>query len=695
MDGEEIGHLLSYTCDTVLEYVTNLQFAVDPPIGVNIQEVRSFDIHGNYAVLHLDAPLNDQSSPILMIDDRTYPDSVACFERYDDLTRTVLIRPGQEILSTLISGHVHVRVRSDMKFLITSVCEFYRRYGHLIRLPDYQPISGPAKYPPGKNPSDEQKIAVDRILCSPITYIWGAPGTGKTQFVLATAIRTLLSCGKKIGVFAPTNNSVEQVLRGLHDSVDDKNMVIVRLGIPSKQFLADYPEMCEDRYAQNRLKVVRREIGNLEEVMNERTSEILLAELENLEKAMGTIDMSEPAAVLDILRPYIQLLKPEQIREVMAIKGSYSICSKLKEYLENLNNPTKNIVEYSEMSDSDIIAEMVELKKEEMMLKGCDNAELFEKATVIAGTPLQFISRFRPKGTVDDGRIELNVDHIFLDEAGYSNLPQAMTLFTNGIPITMLGDHMQLPPVCELDEKILRSGAEKCNSLKDVYLWTLSALYCTTLFRENKTTMRKIFLENKKPNMDIVCRSDLTQSRRFGYNLATVLDKYVYQNGLTGTHDKALKIEIVDCVCMQRKERENYAEAESIKEYLKNNMPKPESVAILTPYSGQTTLLKKELPKKFKDCVMTVHSSQGREWDTVILSVADGRVESREVPLRFTSSLTDVGKKLINTAVSRAKKHLIIFCDKDFWSARENELISGLIEKAAEAAESIKDDATN
>ncbi len=83
---------------------------------------------------------------------------------------------------------------------------------------------------------------------------------------------------------------------------------------------------------------------------------------------------------------------------------------------------------------------------------------------------------------------------------------------------------------------------------------------------------------------------------------------------------------------------------------------------------------------------MTVHRSQGREWNTVILSVQDGEhMSSTSEPLRFTSS-KGIGLNLINTAVSRAKKHLVVVCDRRFWSKMESELITELI-RAAEPSE--------
>ena len=105
-------------------------------------------------------------------------------------------------------------------------------------------------------------------------------------------------------------------------------------------------------------------------------------------------------------------------------------------------------------------------------------------------------------------------------------------------------------------------------------------------------------------------------------------------------------------------------------------------MAILTPYSVQLALIKKLVGRRYRDCAMTVHGSQGREWDTVVLSVADNGMASRDVPLRFTSSLTPMGMKVVNTAVSRAKRRLVIVCDSGFWAGRPEELLGGILSGA-------------
>ena len=72
---------------------------------------------------------------------------------------------------------------------------------------------------------------------------------------------------------------------------------------------------------------------------------------------------------------------------------------------------------------------------------------------------------------------------------------------------------------------------------------------------------------------------------------------------------------------------------------------------------------------------MTVHKSQGREWDTVILSVVD------TTNFYFTNTNKDNtnGKQVMNTAVSRARKRLVVVCDKAVWEKQTDQLIHDLI----------------
>ena len=78
------------------------------------------------------------------------------------------------------------------------------------------------------------------------------------------------------------------------------------------------------------------------------------------------------------------------------------------------------------------------------------------------------------------------------------------------------------------------------------------------------------------------------------------------------------------------------------------------------------------------DSIVTVHGSQGREWDTVLFSVVDTTDKF------FVDSLNQIsdGKKLVNTAVSRARKRIVIVCDYAYWITQKNQLICRILEKA-------------
>ena len=87
---------------------------------------------------------------------------------------------------------------------------------------------------------------------------------------------------------------------------------------------------------------------------------------------------------------------------------------------------------------------------------------------------------------------------------------------------------------------------------------------------------------------------------------------------------------------------------------------------VLAPYNKQMYLLWNTMPD-LREEIMNIHRSQGMEWDTVILTVCDNYDEipsrSRNL-LQFTSTVgSAMGPKVINTAVSRARRRLVLVCD--------------------------------
>lgn len=695
MDGESISKAFSASARAVYQYLDDMQFVEDPPKGVSEIQATGWDIRDDFAVLHLASRLSDTSGLMLRVNGTVVSEEESGFSRYDDFSKTILVRPPSHVLESMCDGSCSVSVLSDMKFLLRAVGDFYERYGSLIRPPDRGADILLPSYPEGCDPTEEQRIAAEGILSSDMSYVWGAPGTGKTQFVLSSAIRACIEAGERVAVFAPTNNSVEQVLNGVMKAVPQcESYGILRIGVPSKDFFMRHPDMCEDRQIQ---KLIDREhsfLDVLEEVRFERICDSMRDDLDLLEGCsddIGGLDELEMrpdlAAAFESVKAVCRLDSEAQ-SVLLSYDDPGSIFRELRRVLFERPRPALLITEYSDMSDSEIAERIASSEDTLEKLSKQTTSSRASDAGIIAATPHQFVSRFRPRGSEDDGRMELDVDRIFLDEAGYCGLVLALALFSNGVPVVMLGDHMQLPPVTELDADDLRAWASARCRMSDAFLWSMPALFCERALESSLAGLRRDFLEGSAPTFVSTSRYDLTLTHRFGGNLASVLDRYVYRNGLKGAGSDPMRLQCLDSVCGYRENRENAAEAESIKEFLKSEMPDPEDICILTPYSVQRTLLWKTVPRRYRDCVMTVHGSQGREWGTVILSVADNGIESRPVPFRFTSSSTAIGMRVINTAVSRAKRRLIIACDRCFWESRADELISGLLKECTDRARS-------
>ncbi len=696
MNGESVSEVLVESATQVYQYISDMQYATDPPMGISVSEISSYDISDGFAVLHVDGRMPDANGLMLMVGDRILQESEAGFDRYDETSRTVVVRPGEDVLRFMAESSPKVRLLTDMKFLVSVVGDFYRRYGSLLSLPSTDVVSSAPVYPEGSNPSAQQCDAVRGVLANRTSYVWGAPGTGKTQFVLATCIRAVIEAGGRVAVFAPTNNSVEQVLRGIIKAFGDDSELtgtILRLGVPTRGFYKEHPEMCEDRQAQRRLEACQRTVECLEEVMYERACDILEWEVEDMLREVRSMGDADDKVLLSECRGLCEKvgeLEPffsarPLTRDLMASfrdRDVREVVAELHDAVYRRQRPAADIEEYSSWSDEDLLSGIFEAENEMKSLRAKATSCRLEEARIIASTPHQFVSRFRPRGSDEDGRPELDVDHIFLDEAGYCGLMQAASLFTNGVPVTFLGDHMQLPPVSQLDDEALRSAAERGGRLCYGYLWSLSALYSEQLIGDGPGSLARAFVEGSEPSMMRTQRYDLTDSHRFGENLARVLDRFVYRNGMTGSASGDLSITCIDAVCDHRDGRENAAVAEAVRDFLRREMPDPVDVAILTPYSVQLTLLRRRVGRKYRDCVMTVHGSQGREWDTVVFSVADNGVVSRDVPFRFTSSESLVGMRVINTAVSRAKRRLVMVCDREFWMNRDGELIGGILRES-------------
>jgi len=507
---------------------------------------------------------------------------------------------------------------SDLKFLVSRVGNWYDKCGNLINIPENPPSIPVPEIFEGNVPSECQKKAIELIFKKPMSYIWGAPGTGKTGYVLANCILNYVKNDSGIVLLtAPTNAALEQTLFRLLPILSDNGISfnkIIRLGNPTRAFSEAYPDVCETP-------------GLLYEI-------------------------SDVTEVLDALNRYkIQKNKAENCRDAGLKKEVLKSCETLKKVYSSCDfeNVDSEIEKYSE--------KLKELKKQSLPFK------LENELCVVACTVDAYIGRYL---NLTFKKSKRKLSHVFLDEACYCNLVKALTLFAVDAPITFLGDHKQLPPVCEMpDESFLK------DEMKNAFIWAQSAIYAENVFYEDMDTLLYEYIRNVPPNFDYIEKADLNFTHRFGSGLTEVLERHVYQNHFMSAIFYETEIICINVVGNYAKNnRENIAEVKAIEKYLMEN--ELEDYVVLTPYRNQMRLLAERLKKN----VMTVHKAQGQEWDTVILSVTDTKNKF------FTDTLIPEtkGLQLINTAVSRAKKRLVIVCDAGYWKTQEGQLIKDLVD---------------
>ncbi|MEI7581277.1 AAA domain-containing protein [Runella sp.] len=734
----------------------------------------------------------------IMTPEQTNYDNISVVE-YDYDKNTIEIKPPESIRHYFTEKNKHnILIVSDLKFLVERVRDWYSTNGEFICLPsNCSSVVINNNYSP--NTTEQQKIAINTIFDTPFSYIWGAPGTGKTQFVLSDAVLRYIREGKRVGIFAPTNNAIEQVLRGVlkqtkEAGIDDEK--IIRLGNPSRKFAEQFPKVCEVKGLEKNIEEFENQINIYKKVKRNREiafnwnqvdncfelftqlrtdaqkRHILYRELNEVKdrveetklqynrKTKQANDINDNIVVLQkktsafvhsIKKLFNSNLTKEEIllknekrkfddicREVDAIgvkivplqrqlsdlQDEYQDKSKINQLLskikricsiidvvsavvQQLNEINYDIVEeelkitikngkeslpldqYRTLSVHEIDRKIETYIAEIDFLKNQTVANRIEKCNVVAATLDCYIGRFKDE--------DLPIEHVFLDEAGYANIVKAMTLFRYGNrPITFLGDHKQLPPVCEMNEQEIKTGAIN----KNVFVWSQSAIYIDNIFEKNDEQCYGAFINDSLPLFNNIVKKNLTKSHRFGMNLANILGKHVYNDDddikFTGNDQKGeTEIFYISVITHpiqtdeKDKKRVHPAESEEIckiipflkKEFILrkelNEYDSASNYVILSPYTNQIRYIGTNLPIERRELkILTVHGSQGREWHTVILSVSDTN------NMFFTDSRKNIGQYLINTAVSRAKKRLIIVCNYNFWITQPNQLISDLLKVA-------------
>lgn len=783
--------------------------------GVVRYAIKKIVKEGEYYRFFLNSKLKTTEDIQVKAFDKIYNEKTVRVIEYNETKKTVLLRIEKQIdVEFEQIAPENVFIETNLLFLIKNLKEWYAKYGERISFPEE---TNCIEYNNNlfkkllDTPSAEQKQAIEGILNHPFSYIWGAPGTGKTKFVLSRCAISYLEKEMNILIVAPTNNAVEQTLYGVLSVLEEAGIPltnVLRLGIPTHNFFEKYPFLCEDRAAAKNIEQIDKQIERLNSDIAKIEKKLaLLPEYKNFiakQKDFAKCQI-ELSPLLKTINEYRKKQEEEENR-LIVILAKIDLLN--KELIENRNTYFSNINEikvsqqtinrynnsiikffykkkinriYDELQKQLILSdklendyktknkirsELIETEKEiendkskiyiqigenekqiyslvqnfeslktiisatekkdvesmlfkeleaiEKQLKILENGFeefrtinedkllkeqqnlLNEKTAYIAKREdiskkyqIKDLSNYKIVATTIDTLItrslsifsEFKPKHIFLDESGYCSLIKALPLFAFNCPITFLGDHMQLPPICEMNNNQIEMQPE-------TFLWAESSLYAEDIFKKTMYRLYNDFINNVSPVFEDTYFFALKQTFRFGNSLAAILSESVYTEGLEGNPKCDTEIFYINVKNNQlTKPRENIPECTAIKNYVKSH--RESNIGIITPYKNQKTRLTQELNELIDtdENIVTVHGSQGKEWETVLFSVVD--TDNKW----FTDSqnIKSNGLKVINTAVSRAKRKLIIVCNADFWQTQKQQLIKKLLSIATEIKQESKD----
>lgn len=695
---------------------------------------------------------------------------------------------------------------SDLTFLIENLRKFYQKH------PLFLSPRAPLPLPPSSlsallSLSEAQHSAVELALTHPVSYIWGPPGTGKTNYVLSACLLRYLSAGKRVFLLAPTNNAIEQMLRGILPILREADIdlhQVYRLGTASAEFARAFPEVVGSSELEAEVSLLRTQANRLQQELDEvnRREQILVdfeqriheterfvrrlkeyyahmrqtaslqsalsLQLSALQSAQSALDhaasslsaakerlSSCDASIKEITQllhrsrfllwkraarkeaaqklPGLVLLQSKREDESNAQQSCYDICLNRKtalsadvdalrqkctlfehrqtalyqallcsaetasmrafvNQLEHISEADGLAAAQSALSavraeqaaflqkqfrsPEEISAELQKCKASAADLSSNGKLAQRKNAKILASTIDSALSYLPP----DEG---LRLSHIFIDEAGYTSLVRGLAAFACNCPVTFLGDHKQLPPICEMEHISLADKEVSLFVLPCAFFSEAVSLSLDSLYALYYSIAEARPVQDIPPSFSHMPMSQLCHSYRFSDTLAQILSTFLYEGAFTGNPCAGFEIIVLSAPAVSgSKKRTSPKEASAIRAYLEE--AGTESTAILAPYSNQVKALKEALLRfpNLSEQILTVHRAQGREWDTVILSVTDSAIPFH-FPY-FTNSTLPIGRSVLNTALSRARKRLVLACDDSFWCGERRQLISALISRASQ-----------
>lgn len=282
---------------------------------------------------------------------------------------------------------------------------------------------------------------------------------------------------------------------------------------------------------------------------------------------------------------------------------------------------------------------------------------LINKVKVVFSTISNFVLNPRLKDAV--------FDNLIVDEASMLAQPQLIALARKVTKrIILVGDFQQLSPITTAGVPILRNSVFRLCGI-DIEHTDHPALH--QLLNQRRSNPKLVDIINHSFYADkLVAQNNKNNPivARAPYSGCVV--------GMSSVLDGAVRF-------TKGGTRQNTANADAVINLLDLYNAQEEetfSIGVITPYTGQVSLLKARFIERgydtdFQDRVKigTVHTFQGSECDVIIFDMVDcSKFEKGKKTYFGRIYAGEQGEQLLNVAISRARHKLIVVCDPEYIS---------------------------
>ena len=542
------------------------------------------------------------------------------------------------------------------------------------------PMPQQVYYPFGCNAS--QKTAVETALTHQVSIIQGPPGTGKTQTIL-NIIANLLMENKSVLVVSYNNSAVENVAEKL--SIEGLGFLVAQLG--SKQnkekFIAnqqEYPAMT-DWMLDKETNIWSRAIDSLQAVSQGFDAQLRQAKLKAEYDALlkestynqrqeenHTVDEwlnGKPSAkIIKLLNRYKRMIeqgdKPglwlrlqwaflfgtkiftflnrKATDAIKSLESAYYISrkSEIERELESIASALQIIDTRKSMEE--LRSSSLQLLKDRIARRYNSKQRTKFAYKDIKSRTIDFLKEYPVVlSTTSSAKNCINknmvFDYLIMDEASQVDIKTGALALSCATNAVIVGDDNQLPNVVSREEELALNAIQSAYKVENQYnAATHSFLQsCLEVFLDAPVTL-------------------LREHYRCHPKIIEFCNQLFYNGELIAmTTDKGEKdvLKVIRTVPGNHARGHlNQREIDVIKQEVLPKCSESESLGIITPYRVQAQSINQVIGK---DIASTVHKYQGRECDTIIMSMVDNN------PTEFSDDAN-----LLNVAISRAKSKLCV-----------------------------------